>query len=177
MSFLCVSFINPFVVPVFGFFFCETQYLAMAPGITGSTALLRHFTLGRPLKYDCISLCLQLSETASALVCLQLCVAKRLQHFSCVLRAAGGTSQQDLTESTGLSGMLKQIYQVCDQVDDSRGQEILYLGSCALPTVFMSEQFGEVSKGKAPPEFQGCGRTLISSAVGALPPAQDMSVC
>lgn len=149
----------------------------MAPGITGSLAFLRHFALGRPLKYDCISLCLQLSETASALVCLQLCVAKRLQHFSCALRAAGGTSQQDLMESTGLSGVLKQIYQVCDQVHDSRGLEIICLGSCALPTVFISEYSRELSKAKAPPEFEGCGRILISSAVGASPPAQDVSVC
>lgn len=138
MSFLCVFFNKTHLLCLV--FFCEAQYLAVAPGVTGSMAFLTHFALGRPLKYDCISLCLQLNKTVSALVCLQLCVAKRLQLFSFALRVAGGALQHDLClmESTGLSGVFKQINTVCDQVHDSRGLEIIGLVSCALHIFFIS---------------------------------------
>lgn len=87
---------------------------------------------------------------SSVKLCLHLCACScvKPRDYSlfyslkiCALRAAGGTSLHDLylMESTGLSGVFKEINKVCYQVHDFRGQEMICLGSCALPTVFVSE--------------------------------------
>lgn len=66
-----------------------------------------------------------------------------------------------------------------NQVRDPRWQEIICLGSCDLPTFFISEHSRGLSKGRALPECQGARQDLEQLwcwAVWASPPTWDIHV-